>query len=553
MRRWQGRLLTATGFATVAVLGAGAGAPAQHRVHGSGVRVLRVGTWHGIHGKFKTIQAAVNAAHPGDWILVGPGDYHERADHRRSGRPAADESGGGVYITKAGLHLRGMSRNRVVVDGTKPGTGRCGKSLSVQDLGPKLKGRHLGRNGVEVWKADGVSVENLTACNFLDGSGGGGNQIWFNGGDGSGKIGMGAFRGAYLSATTTFYKKDAPAGSYGIFSSNSRGPGVFTRDYASNMDDASFYIGACRPDCNQVVDHIRAQGSALGLSSTNVGGHLIIQSSEWDRNKTGMVTNSQNNDDAPEPQDGSCPPSGGTGPSTNTSCTIWRGNYVHDNNNPNVPGAGTAAAGPVGTGMVIAGGRHDTIKNNRVVRNNSWGILLVPYPDIGNPPPVAHCRGGIKTQTPDGQTECDFDDFGNEIASNLLSHNGGYGNPTNGDLAELSNPENPGNCWHDNVRPAGEGSPSSEPPALQTTHKTCGMPNSGEPPGGPLTAEAACATQLLAPCPGAPGASYPRQTKVKLLPLPKQLSMPKPCSGVPANPWCPGKHGAPARSGDGED
>jgi pectin methylesterase-like acyl-CoA thioesterase len=38
-------------------------------------KVLRVGSYHGIKGQFSSIQAAVDAARPGDWILVGPGDY----------------------------------------------------------------------------------------------------------------------------------------------------------------------------------------------------------------------------------------------------------------------------------------------------------------------------------------------------------------------------------------------------------------------------------------------------------------------------------------------
>ena len=37
--------------------------------------VLRVGTYNGIPGQYSSIQAAVNAAQPGDWILVAPGDY----------------------------------------------------------------------------------------------------------------------------------------------------------------------------------------------------------------------------------------------------------------------------------------------------------------------------------------------------------------------------------------------------------------------------------------------------------------------------------------------
>ena len=45
-----------------------------------------MGTYKGIAGQYKSIQAAVNAAKPGDWILVGPGDYktHVGAPRARS-------------------------------------------------------------------------------------------------------------------------------------------------------------------------------------------------------------------------------------------------------------------------------------------------------------------------------------------------------------------------------------------------------------------------------------------------------------------------------------
>ena len=88
---------------------------------GADARVLLVGSWHGHHGSFTSIQAAVDAARPGDWVLIGPGDYHERGDRDPRYRSLA-ENGAGVMITTAGIHLRGMDRNRVVVDGTKPGS-----------------------------------------------------------------------------------------------------------------------------------------------------------------------------------------------------------------------------------------------------------------------------------------------------------------------------------------------------------------------------------------------------------------------------------------------
>ena len=118
--------------------------------------------------------------------------------------------------------------------------------------------------------------------------------------------------------------------------------------YASNMSDSGYYVGAC-PDCNATLDDAHAQYSALGYSGTNSGGHLIVQNSEFDHNKTGFSTNSQNNDDAPSPQDGVCP-NGAIGPTGTRSCWIFEHNFVHDNNNANVPGHGSADLGPPGTG-----------------------------------------------------------------------------------------------------------------------------------------------------------------------------------------------------------
>jgi hypothetical protein len=119
-------------------------------LHASSPQVLRVGSFHGNAGQFQTIQAAVNAAQPGDWILIGPGDYHEQG-----------ASTAGVLVTTPNIHLRGMDRNRVIVDGTTPGAPACSSDPALQDFGPS------GRNGIEVLKTSGVSVENLTVCDFL--------------------------------------------------------------------------------------------------------------------------------------------------------------------------------------------------------------------------------------------------------------------------------------------------------------------------------------------------------------------------------------------------
>ena len=488
-------------------------------------RVLRVGSWRGSAGEFTSIQAAVNAARPGDWVLVAPGDYHETGS--TGGRHPA-----GVYVTTRNLHIRGLDRNAVIVDGTRPHAAPCASDAASQFR------TQAGRNGIEVYKADGVSIENLTVCNFLtSASGGEGNQIWWNGGDGSGKIGMGPYAGSYLTATTTWGNGAvAPEGLYGIFVSNSRGPGVIAHTYSSNMADSAYYIGACS-DCNAVLTDAHAQNSAIGFSGTNAGGHLIIERSTWDNNRSGIVPNVLNNDDAPPPQNGACPKTPGSRGGVLSSgpqpprCTIIRDNVVFANNNPNTPGSGITAAAPVGTGIELSGVENTLVANNDVHDNGAWGILLHDFPDTSTPPPVAHCEGGLSVPG----AVCYFQAFGNFVTGNRLSHNGFFGNPTNGDLAAATSLHAPGNCFSGNTDPKGL---TTDPPLLQQLEGRCGVPNAGDL--GPLTAEIVCDSGLLGTCPTLPGITYPRGTAVRLFAIPKGLAtMPNPCAGVPANPWCP--------------
>jgi len=282
----------------------------------AGARVLRVGTYHGIRGQFTSIQAAVNAAKPGDWILIGPGDYKTSSSRTAPGR---SDLPAGILITTARLHVRGMNRNRVVVDGTKVGSPRCSRSKAAQDFGPAGKKGALGLNGIEVWKAGDVWVQNLTVCNFLGGSGDAGNGIWWNGGAGSGKIGGHGYYGSYLTATSTFFGGERSAATYGIFSSNWTG-GTWDQSYASNFNDSGYYIGACRQQCHQRIDHAWGEFNALGYSGSNSGGWMLIENSRFDNNEDGFDTNSQNGDNPP-PQNGACPK--GVSPPVAGAPTCW--------------------------------------------------------------------------------------------------------------------------------------------------------------------------------------------------------------------------------------
>jgi hypothetical protein len=467
---------------------------------------------------FSTVQGAVNAAKPGDWILIWPGVYHEKSTQW----PAA-----GIWIQKPNLHIRGLNRNGVIIDGSDGTASKpCPSSPALQDFG--VGG--AGRDGIVVSKASGVTIQNLTVCDYLAGTGGHGNEIWWNGGDKSGKIGMGSYRGSYLSATSMYGPsnlKSPNLAQYGIFVSNARGPGVIARSYASNMADAAYYIGACQQVCHATMTWDTGTNSNLGYSGTNAGGPLVIRDSVFSRNRAGIVPNSLNNDDAPPPQNGACP--GGT-----TSCFFIEHNVIKNNNNPNVPTTGLAGA--IGTGVEISGGAYDTVRDNLIIHNGAWGVVTHDYPDRETPPRGSHCQGGI--QSPG---LCDFPAHGNKVYANFFSNDGFFGNVTNSDLATVvlhPTAAPPRNCFYANRDAAGR--VTSEPKNIQAPSvdgRPCGKVGTGLDLA--LVQQLICATGSTAlgiSCPT--GSHYPKQTKIAIAPLPTLPTMPNPCAGVPANPFC---------------
>jgi hypothetical protein len=509
----------------------------------AGARVLRVGTYHGMPGQYATIQAAVDAAKPNDWILVAPGDYKTTSSRTVTG--SGDSFPAAILITTPDLTLRGMNRNTVVVDGTEPGTPRCSPNAADQNYGPAGSGGPGGLNGMMVWKADDVSIENMTACNFLGGSAGdgeSGNEFWWNGGDDSGAVGGWGFHGSYLTATSTFYdsaepptQAEATAAEYGIFSSNWSG-GSWDQVYASNFNDSGMYIGGCQQICDQTVDHAWSEYNALGYSGTNSGGSLLVENSQFDNNEDGFDTNSQNADE-PSPQDGDCP-GNGISPITHThSCWVFMHNYVHDNNNPNVPAAGAAAAGPVGTGMSLSGARNDTVMGNTFANNGAWGDILVPYPDMGGP-----CIGGMMNNFLLGPGSCLFDESGDAVIGNTYKNDGFFDNPTNGDFDQFNVIKGEAtDCYRGNVV-AGGGGLSPAAAALEREHPFCDGASVAAHLNLLFLTESACDSHtalVLGIVPCLPTDKYPQTTKIVMHPVPANLpTMPNPCAGVPADPWC---------------
>jgi hypothetical protein len=579
------------GRATVLALVAGlVSAALPTPVQGATPAVLLVGPAGTPGAQFTSIQAAVDAAHQGDWVLVAPGVYHEKGS-RNPANPA------GVLITRPNIHLRGMNRNTVIVDGTRfsplaakgtapAGSPACSSAASAQDLGPVVNGHPTGYNGIEVrgsmvvngnlvgHLADGVSIENLSVCNYLTGSSGAGNEIWWNGGDGSGQIGMGALHGDYLTTTSTYFvTANGPAGQYGIFTSNEGGPALIDHSYASNMRDSGFYFGACR-DCNLTMQNSRSSANSDGISLTNAGGRLVIRNDEVDHNRAGTTPNAQNNDDWPSPQLGQCPAAVDPLPGA-VGCDYFIGNYFHDNNNPNVPGAGLTSVSAIGTAIELVATQHVTVTGNRIENQGSWGVISHDFPDPETG--QANCQGGtpIPAVMP---TACLWQSLGNRIDHNQFTNVGFFGATANADIANqaqnastTANPSAPTdpNCFSLNTDTGG--TVSQVPPSLQDTS----IPNCNEQgsqaTSGELTDALLCATGSAglfakgAPpdafCPPQDKALYPTHdgvcgtsaspgvltpagdttNGVWLLPARvslRQTTMPNPCAGVPANAYC---------------
>jgi hypothetical protein len=208
-------------------------------------------------------------------------------------------------------------------------------------------------------------------------------------------------------------------------------------------------------------------------------------------------------------------------------------NFVHDNNNPNVPGLGSAAAGPLGTGMSLSGARNDTVIHNRFVNNKAWGVIFVPYPDNGKP-----CIGGTLNSPILGNKSCLFDGWGRALIDNTFTHNGGYGNPTNGDFEHQSLESHPSDCFSGNTNTSGGLTPAAA--GLEQKFPTCTTTSVPGDLNVPFLNEVLCDSAInVAPFGCQKGDHYPHRIRVIMHPLPKGLpTMPNPCQGVPRNPWC---------------
>jgi len=179
-------------------------------------------------GDFRSISEAVDAARPGDRILVMPGVYRESV----------------TVSSKPWLEIVGVDRDSVVLDGEN----------------------RLG-NGIYVVFSPHVTVANLTVRNYL------GNGIFYVNSD--------YFRVERVRAENNRV--------YGInFLASEKG--VVSRVIAYGSGDSGIYVGEVSERCECVVEYSEAFNNTLGYSGTRANG-VTIRYSHFHDNGIGIAPN----------------------------------------------------------------------------------------------------------------------------------------------------------------------------------------------------------------------------------------------------------------------
>jgi Pectinesterase len=262
---------------------------------------------------FRTIQKAVNAAGAGDTIRVKRGVYREAV--RIDGR------------RKRYLKLIGNPKRpgRVVLEGS----------------GSK-------QNGIAVNEADEVTVTGFKARNYRA------NGFFFTN--------LNGYTMNHLIAVKT--------GVYGLYAFNTIGGRILNSE-AYYVNDGAFYIGQTPPQDKPkrtMVRNVEGWGSPIGFSATNMR-YVTITKSRFYNNAVGIVPNALDTEKFPPPVE-------------NTIIDneiFWNNFNFHSGNPPFTRPAPTATGNlvPVGTGILLLGGRDHLIADNDIYGNFLSGVAMI--------------------------------------------------------------------------------------------------------------------------------------------------------------------------------
>jgi hypothetical protein len=260
-----------------------------------------------------------------------------------------------------------------------------------------LDGSNAKQNGVFVSGADQVTVDGFSARDYK----------------------ANGFFVVNAVGYTLTHLRAKHTGVYGIYAFNSKG-GEMSHSEAHYVSDAGFYIGQTPQQTKpkrSIVRDVSSWGNPIGFSATNMR-YVTITKSRFYNNGMGIVPNALDSEKFPPAED-----------NVITGNDIFWNNFDFHKGAPFKPKAsGVVPLVPIGTGVLLLGGKGNRIEGNRVFGNYLVGVAAV--------------EGILVSKTPAARILAN-----NQVTGNAF---GLGGEDRNGrDLAFDGNGS--GNCWGPNT------------------------------------------------------------------------------------------------------
>jgi hypothetical protein len=277
------------------------------------------------------------------------GPHHTYTVCKKKGRCDFRSIQKAVNKARAGDTIRvrnGVYREAVTISGKKKRYLRViGNPKKPRRVLLRAKGNM--QNGFFVSGADEVTVNGFMARGYK------GNGFFF--------VNVNGYTMNHLVARQT--------GVYGLYAFNSIG-GRMLNSEAYYVNDGAFYIGQTPPQDKPVqtlVKNVSGWGAPIGFSATNMR-YVTITKSRFYNNAVGIVPNALDSEKFPPPED-----------NVITDNEIFWNNFNFHQGKPpfTVREDGTAALVPVGTGILLFGGRGNRVENNRIYGNYLGGVAAI--------------------------------------------------------------------------------------------------------------------------------------------------------------------------------
>jgi parallel beta helix pectate lyase-like protein len=254
-----------------------------------------------------------------------------------------------VNKARAGDTIRvgnGVYREAVKISGRKKRylklIGNPGKPRKVV-----LEGGGKKQNGIFANDADQVSVNGFMARNYRA------NGFFFTN----------------LNGYTMNHLVAAKTGVYGLYAFNTIG-GRMINSEGYYVGDAGLYIGQTPPQSKPIqtiVRNVDGWGSPIGFSATNMR-YVTITKSRFYNNALGIVPNALDSEKFPPAEDNVI---------TNNE-VFWNNFNFHEGHPPfEVRESGVPFLAPVGTGILLLGGRGNRVENNKIYGNFLTGVAAI--------------------------------------------------------------------------------------------------------------------------------------------------------------------------------